>query len=210
MLEIYEIFESVFGEGLNIGLPCTFIRFQGCNCSCLWCDSKYAQKQGTSKMMKEEDIIQEVEKYNNVWVTITGGEPTLQDYGFLVERLRERYHMVQLETNGTTWPRKDFYINRIAMSPKLPSAGFESTRKMKYQLIERLRRKDELKFVIADETDFEAAIWLLQQYKVRCAVIFQPQGGIDGEWIVEKIMKSNLSKLHTRVLPQLHKVFNVQ
>ena len=36
-----EIFESIQGEGVNLGNPCIFLRLAGCNLKCAWCDTKY-------------------------------------------------------------------------------------------------------------------------------------------------------------------------
>ena len=39
---ISEIFFSIQGEGTRAGMPCVFIRLQGCNLRCDWCDTPYA------------------------------------------------------------------------------------------------------------------------------------------------------------------------
>jgi 7-carboxy-7-deazaguanine synthase len=42
-INVNEIFESVQGEGRFAGHPAIFIRLQGCNNDCPFCDTKYAQ-----------------------------------------------------------------------------------------------------------------------------------------------------------------------
>ena len=41
MFNIVEKFLSVDGEGPSSGELATFIRFQGCNLRCSWCDTTY-------------------------------------------------------------------------------------------------------------------------------------------------------------------------
>ncbi len=36
-----EIFYSIQGEGVNIGVPTVFLRLALCNLKCDWCDTKY-------------------------------------------------------------------------------------------------------------------------------------------------------------------------
>ena len=39
---ISEIFYSLQGEGIQIGIPTVFVRLFGCDLRCSWCDSMYA------------------------------------------------------------------------------------------------------------------------------------------------------------------------
>src|ERR1700734_4115773 len=41
-LKIAEIFYSVQGEGMLVGVPSVFLRLSGCNLRCTWCDTPYA------------------------------------------------------------------------------------------------------------------------------------------------------------------------
>lgn len=54
-----EIFFSINGEGLQIGIPMVFIRLSGCNLRCKWCDTEYSWIQKDQKNI--EDIIHKVE-----------------------------------------------------------------------------------------------------------------------------------------------------
>ena len=42
MFKVIEKFLSIDGEGPTQGELATFIRFQGCNLRCKWCDTKYS------------------------------------------------------------------------------------------------------------------------------------------------------------------------
>jgi len=202
ILHISEIFHSIQGEGCDQGLPTVFIRLAGCNLQCSWCDTKYAWGEGEEK--DKSEVLEKVESFFCKRVCVTGGEP-LEDPNAidLMETLVSEGYEVCLETNGskdiTPVPKQV----KICMDMKTPSSGMHFY--MKRNNIEHLREHDELKFVIADEKDYEFAKDVLKDHQPQCHVIFQPKGGMDGAWIVEKI---KMDKLHdVRVLAQLHKVF---
>lgn len=58
---VNEIFSSFQGEGTNMGKPCTFIRLQGCNLACPWCDSKNTWK---GKAFYEDDLAKVRKEYD--------------------------------------------------------------------------------------------------------------------------------------------------
>ena len=41
-MKISEIFFSLQGEGIEIGLPTVFVRLFACDLRCSWCDTMYA------------------------------------------------------------------------------------------------------------------------------------------------------------------------
>jgi len=110
MLRVNEIFESISGEAgfFPQGSWCTFIRLQGCNLSCVWCDTQKAQIYFEGQKMTSEEIAAEC-KVNRI--LITGGEPLMQqdDLQALVKYLKKENprRSIQIETNGSysipTW-----------------------------------------------------------------------------------------------------------
>jgi 7-carboxy-7-deazaguanine synthase len=119
-MKINEIFYSVQGEGRWIGYPSIFVRASGCNLRCPWCDSKYALEEG--KDIPIQNIMKRISGYPAKRVTITGGEPTLQEEELvkLLRVLRRRKYSTQIETNGTIKfsPKVIKLINNITCSPK--------------------------------------------------------------------------------------------
>lgn len=129
-MDIKEIFFSYQGEGKYIGYPTLFIRFAGCNLSCYYCDTKKAKKiynrdkKNISKIIKEIDSI--VKKYKPEFISLTGGEPLLQNINELVDFLQKikNYSIkTYLETNASL-PKKlqtiIKFLDVIAINLKLP------------------------------------------------------------------------------------------
>lgn len=204
IIKINEIFYSIQGEGIQIGIPTVFIRTQGCNLSCLWCDTVYTRDFENGRDMKVSDIIKKVKKYPAKYVCVTGGEPLLQkNVKFLISKLLKLGYNVNLETNGSLvlkgLPKsKNFFIS---MDVKCPSSKMEN--KMNLGNIKLLKKTDQLKFVIADKKDYEHVKGIMKKYKPECNVVFMPVGGADVKNLAKNVLKNGLN---VRVLIQLHKI----
>ncbi|RMD85590.1 MAG: 7-carboxy-7-deazaguanine synthase QueE [Calditrichaeota bacterium] len=201
-MRITEIFYSIQGESSYAGLPCVFVRTTGCNLRCVWCDTDYAFYGG--KNLSIEEIIQKVESYGCKLVELTGGEPLLQKEIYeLSERLLEKGYTVLIETSGERDISKlDPRIIKI-MDIKCPGSG-ESHRN-RWENLEFLTPKDEVKFVIKDRQDYEWAVTIINKYKLdeRVQVLFSPVWGEMelkslAEWILQ-------DRLKVRFQVQLHK-----
>ena len=100
---VVEKFVSINGEGTRAGELAVFIRFRKCNLNCSYCDTKWANSEGASaEIMSAEQIAEYVRKTGVKNVTLTGGEPLLQnDLYSLTETLIEQGNSVEIETNGS-------------------------------------------------------------------------------------------------------------
>ena len=200
-MRICEIFHSIQGEGLMMGVPTTFVRTVGCNLRCEWCDTQYSMDGG--EVMSLDVIMERIGDVKHVCVT--GGEPMLQpEMPELLRRLVSEGKQVVLETNGSVdlsdVPRDPLML--ISMDIKCPSSGM--TDRMLYSNLSLLSRKDQLKFIVCDDDDFDFALDVLKRYPVDTNIIFGPVGGtVKLEWLVDKVLKSGVD---ARVLPQLHKI----
>ncbi|MEM3493004.1 MAG: radical SAM protein [Thermoplasmata archaeon] len=201
-MRINEIFYSIQGEGINIGIPMVFVRVTGCNLRCRWCDTAYAFEEGTE--MSLDAIFKKVEEFNTNRVCITGGEPLLyKELTKLISMFIDTGYFVQVQTNGSKtvqeMPCEENLC--ISMDIKCPSSGMHD--KMDFSNIELLSPFDELKFVIADERDFNYAKQTIEKYQPKTNVVFQPVYGTDIRFIADRVVEE---KLNVRVLPQLHKI----
>ena len=202
-LTITEIYESVQGESTWVGLPCIFVRLTGCNLRCVWCDTEYAFYGG--KKMSVEEVVAECEALDCKLVEITGGEPLLQKHcGTLAQALLDRGFTVLCETSGALpIDRLPDAVIKI-MDLKCPGSGEEE--KNDWSNIDRLSSRDEVKFVIADRTDYEWSRDVVRKYDLatRCnEILFSPVfGPIEPKSMVEWILED---KLPVRFQLQLHK-----
>ncbi len=209
-MKITEIFESLQGEGIQIGQPTIFIRLTGCNLRCKWCDTQYAYEEGTEMSISE--IIDQINKFTCTQICITGGEPLTQnETSDLIDELLKLNYPISLETNGSINIDSVLDIHDkifISMDIKCPSSEMES--KMDLSNIKYLKPTDQLKFVIQDMNDYEFAKKILNESQPQCNIIFTPVDGVDLKWLVEKVIEDNPeftgSRLNVRVLPQLHKL----
>jgi 7-carboxy-7-deazaguanine synthase len=201
-MQVIEIFRSLQGEGIHMGAPTAFVRFAGCNLRCEWCDTKYAYEGGTERT--SNDIFAEVLAMKTRHVCITGGEPLLQiGISRLINRFLANGKQVTLETNGTQ-SLEDMPCDprlTISMDVKCPSSKMEGdTLEANFEV---LGPTDQLKFVIANQEDYNFARGVLKNHKVGCEIIFTPMGGTNLKWLAEAVLKD---KLEVRAMPQLHKL----
>ena len=201
MYNMCEIFESIQGEGPQIGMPAIFIRLAGCNLSCAWCDSKYAFN-GTLTTMKEILTQTRLSKCKNV--IVTGGEPLIQEIRPLIVELLKQEKKVYVETNGTIFSEHLIGLATFIVSPK---TQFLKAIPSYMQTLFRWSAHATFKFVIQDEADYAEAKKLLRYVKTNNPVYFMPEA------IDEKVMKERLlwlvdkirgEELDVRVTPRLH------
>lgn len=102
MLKINEIFgPTIQGEGPFVGNKCAFIRLQGCDFNCSFCDTKESIDPNDGTNMSIESIVETIENMNVPLVVITGGNPFLQsDVKQLISELCDIVY-VQVETQGS-------------------------------------------------------------------------------------------------------------
>lgn len=202
-LRVTEIFHSVQGESTRAGLPTVFIRLTGCPLRCTWCDSAYAFSGG--ELMSIAAILAKVADFSCATVCVTGGEPLAQKASLtLLSALCDAGHSVSLETSGSLdISEVDPRVSCI-MDLKAPASG--EADKNRWENLDHLTTRDELKIVLASEEDYEWAKEMLVEHRLadRCPVLFSPatEGLAPGE-LAEWILRDGLP---VRFQLQLHKV----
>ena len=104
MFPVIEQFISLDGEGPTAGELAYFVRFQGCNLRCSWCDTVYSWDGSTEVQQKTaQQIYKEIKESGIRNVTLTGGEPLMQpDITELLQLLaKDKNLLVHIETNGS-------------------------------------------------------------------------------------------------------------
>jgi 7-carboxy-7-deazaguanine synthase len=201
-LLITEIFHSIQGEGLLMGIPMIFIRTNRCNLRCKWCDSTYTFTGG--KEIPLQDLVDTASAAGEEWVCLTGGEPLLQrESPEFVRTITAKGKKVLIETSGSLPVDEYTKMENVAidMDVKTPSSGEEKS--LRLDNLGLLRKSDYVKFVISDENDYAFATDFLSQHSLRCEAVFQPAWGTDMKWLAESVLKQGIN---VRVLPQLHKL----
>ncbi len=200
-LNINEIFYSLQGEAREVGLPTVFVRLTGCPLRCTYCDTEYAFK--GNNLLNIDDILNKVKKYNTQYVCVTGGEPLAQtNCHILLDRLVKENYRVSLETSGSIDIGDINPGVSIVMDVKTPSSN--ESDKNRYNNIEKLKTKDQLKFVIGSKADFDWSVEILNKYQAAAEVLFSP--------VFNTIMPSELAQwildaqLNVRLQVQLHKL----
>ncbi len=177
-----EIFHTIQGEGVSVGLPAVFVRASGCNLHCVWCDTDHTwnfegtpwphekdavagyakhRKQDVILEMAAAEVAQLVLNYPCRRTVITGGEPLLQEPAFLEMiteiRLRQPDHQFEVETNGTRVPSPAFHaaVDQFNVSPKLANAGMPESLRLKSAGMEFFAASPKawFKFVVAEPDD---------------------------------------------------------
>lgn len=110
-----EIYESIQGEGLDMGLPTFFVRLQGCQVHCFFCDEKetWVKRENNSLELNPQEILDKLEIINPLIrrVTITGGEPTEQKLEPLISLLAKNNYKVSIETAATGTHSGDLFLD---------------------------------------------------------------------------------------------------
>ena len=207
--KVVEMFTSINGEGTRAGQLAVFVRFQGCNLNCSFCDTKWAnEKDAAFQWMTEDDIVNAILETGVKNVTLTGGEPLMQkDIPVLLARLGQTDLYIEIETNGSmplaTYADKS-WRPAMTMDYKLPGSGMESH--MCLDNFSYLEAKDTVKFVCGSEKDLEKAQEIIERYDLttKCHVYLSPVfGSIKPERIVEFMKEKKLNYVNLQL--QLHK-----
>lgn len=212
-MQINETFQSIQGEGINVGKPSIFVRFQGCNRNCLWCDTKYAlSAEGIE--LTVGDIISQVEIYRLKRVVLTGGEPLIQpaaDLKVLFEELRYKGYEVEVETNGSicidslvedfnnvfwtisskTIKDKDIFLRYASICQN----------RMQYKIVYEDKEK-----AFGDNDSTKLIRFILENTDYNIPVVIQPEyAGVTFQKVLKEC-EDFVRNVRVRFIPQIHKL----
>ncbi len=195
-LPIMEAFYTLQGEGFHQGKAAYFIRLAGCDVGCVWCDVKESWDEAQYPLQSIEEIVSKAKENPARLAVITGGEPTMHNLEELTLQLKKEGFSTNIETSGSspltgTW-------DWICLSPK----------KFKPPLPEILKKANELKIIVFNQSDFEWAEKYAAEVSSACKLYLQPEWDKASKvtpWIIDYIKENPQWQLSL----QIHKYINV-
>lgn len=169
MYPINEVFTSFQGEGVHMGRRAHFIRLQGCDVRCPWCDQA-ATWNGTEPSASAHQLAKGVPA--DAIVVVTGGEPTIHNLGPLTEAIHNhrniwntsnKLNRLHLETAGHRPITGSWHW--IALSPK-PGRP---------PLPENVERADEFKIILANPADLTVGLAALKDRRPGTPIWLHPE-----------------------------------
>ena len=182
ILRVSEMFLSLQGEGPSAGTPAHFLRLQGCDVGCVWCDSKYTWDPAGGRAIDIAAALAELHSLGAApLIVITGGEP-LEHEGLaaLLEAARERWPRVEVETSGRVAPALSHARLHYNVSPKLPSATPRWAETWRHAAAWSGEPNATFKIVVGDAPDLDDALRLVAEHRLpRERVMLMPEGMTD-------------------------------
>lgn len=188
MIRVNEIFSTIQGEGAFTGMPATFVRLQGCDVGCPWCDTKHTwavmddarrslsmiqAKSADSPLFADvsvDDLMIVIARYPASHVVLTGGEPCVHDLEELTTRILATDRSVQIETSGTQ-PIRANAGTWVTVSPKIDMPGGFQV------LTSAIERADEIKLPVGKLSDIDKLVPLLVFMRPEVMIWLQPLSG---------------------------------
>ena len=172
MIPILETFLSIQGEGYYAGQSVYFIRTQGCDIGCHWCDEPSSWEMNSKNQMSIKELMSSIEEVKTKNIIFTGGEPLMHNLDSVCQEMHAGGYKLHLETSGAYPLSGDW--DWITLSPK----------KIKSPLVDIYELASELKVVIYNKNDFEWAMDQAKRVNPSCLLYLQP------EWSKLKDMQS--------------------
>lgn len=221
-VELSEIFASVQGEGVSLGVPSVFVRLARCNLTCAWCDTAYTwdwERFDRAAEVREASIADVVDEIAAAAGTgtrtavITGGEPLLQQDAIAAIaaglRARDPAWRFEVETNGTIAPVEAVRaaIDQWNVSPKLAGSGVKPTARLRAAPLAAFAAEPRatFKFVATGVDELAEIDALVAQYALAPArVVVMPEGTTpsairDGSLAIVDAVRARGYRLGTRL-----------
>lgn len=216
-MKIAEIFYSIQGEGMLVGVPSVFVRTSGCNLRCTWCDTPYTSWQPEGEEFTILQIAERIAAFGASHVVITGGEPMIApEIAALIEAIDAGVH-ITIETAGTVY--QPVRCDLMSISPKLANSTPLQREGGRWAAQhERLRYKPEvlrrliceypyqMKFVVTSPADLAEIENMKQELEIPAGNIVLMPEGVNrdilrerGQWLAEICKESGY-----RFSPRLH------
>jgi len=193
VLKVAEVFRSIQGEGMNAGIPMTFVRLQGCSVGCVWCDTKYTWDKAGGSSMSIPDVLN---LCVDSWVCITGGEPAQHDPDLLlefIEALKSAGKRICVESSGIGHLEAITEATHLVISPKRHMPPDRHA----------ILLADEIKVICCDESDVAYALSIGRNDYIRLQPVSQSKSAT-------QICLAAAAQHGLRVSVQIHKFLGVE
>jgi 7-carboxy-7-deazaguanine synthase len=178
IVRVAEVFCSIQGEGISLGLPSVFVRLQGCSVGCTWCDTKYSWDPAKGHALGLAALLEKVCAASPQNVVVTGGEP-LEHLAFtpLALALHGAGKRVEVETAGIEVPPA-VPVDQWNVSLKLANSGVPESRRLRDDAIVSFRELGAwFKFVVGAERDVDEVLSIQSRYEIPSSrILLMPLG----------------------------------
>lgn len=170
ILAVNECFYTFQGEGVHMGRAAFFVRTQGCDQGCWFCDAASTWHRDwipdDVERLTPEDVCVRVEAGSDrgAIVVLTGGEPCLYNLAPTIELLHHLGRYVAVETAGHRPIPAN--VDWITLSPK-PFATHPTR--------ENVHRADEFKIIVSDEQSLRDGLDCIEGHNDHCRIWLHPE-----------------------------------
>jgi 7-carboxy-7-deazaguanine synthase len=181
-VRVSELFLSLQGEGPSAGSPAHFVRLQGCDVGCRWCDTRYAWDAAGGRVLELAALWTEARALGPApMLVVTGGEPLeCPELGALLDEALGRWDRVEVETSGLLPPPLTHRRLAWNVSPKLPSVTPRAADTWAHTAAWIAEPNATFKLVVGDDPDLEDALRLIERHRLpRERVMLMPEGLTD-------------------------------
>jgi len=196
------------GEGPSAGAPAHFLRLQGCDVGCVWCDSKYTWDAAGGREIAADAMWSELEALGrSSLLVITGGEPLEHpSLGELLDQACARWARVEVETSGVLPPPRSLPNLHYNVSPKLSSATPRAELTWAHAREWVREPRAIFKLVVGDPPDLDEALARIREHALpRERVMLMPEGMTDAALRERAAALAEVCKREgLRLSPRLH------
>ena len=172
-LLINSIYQATEGEGIHLGNPQIFVRFQGCAIGCINCDSRetwpFLEETGSSveAVVQQIQSLSQTNRYPIKRVSITGGDPLHPRFhdGLLelIRQLKALDFWINIEASGVRIVDSVFeLVDFISFDFKTLSTNVQTRPEMIVRVAQNFGDKLQVKSVIESDEDFFQVVKVYQ------------------------------------------------